>query len=471
MSEHEPVLLEYRPQRRLLGGYREVLVPTDPGSPALPRRWSSRRLPGQRRSPWTVVLPLVAAVLLGLAAGVAPAPVAGLLVAAGVAVGLLLRLEWAAMVVVAASVFEDYLGQVEPRITKLLALVLAVSWVIWRCSGRKRPTAPNPVLAAALAFTMVIALATAFHNNGDAGQHVVVRYVGFLVVLLVLADALRDRLTPTRLARVYVAACAAAALCGIATFALGDDRRVGGPIGDPNDLAFFLLPAVALGPAVRGAGPQRRLWDVATVVVVVGIAGTLSRGALVGLAGMLVVALVTGMVRARVLAGLMAAVSLAVVVVVMTLPGLVSVSLQQKGVVADQNVSERLDLWSAAAQMTIEHPVIGMGPGAFSLEHQDYTTGLPDDVNHPLDVAHNTWLEVSSELGLVGLAAFVAVLGLAFAEAWRGWRRRGDPVGAAVCAALVGTALAATFVTEQYYLPFWLLAALAVGVGHRGRAR
>ena len=274
---------------------------------------------------------------------------------------------------------------------------------------------------------------------------------------------------PQRLARAYVAACAAAALCGIATFAVGGDRRVGGPIGDPNDLAFFLIPAVALGPAVRG-GRHPRLWDLATVVVVVGIAGTLSRGALVGLVVMLLVVLVTGMVRARVVVGLVAAVVTAVLLVVVTLPGLVSVSLQQKGVVADQNVSERLGLWRAAAQMTVEHPVLGLGPGAFSLEHDEFTTNLPDDVNHPLDVAHNTWLEVSSELGLVGLAAFVAVLVLAFAGAWRAWKQRGDPVGAAVCAGLVGTAVAATFVTEQYYLPFWLLAALAVGVSSPPKA-
>ena len=69
---------------------------------------------------------------------------------------------------------------------------------------------------------------------------------------------------------------------------------------------------------------------------------------------------------------------------------------------------------------------------------------------------------------MLGLLAFVAMLAVAFAQAWSVWRRRRDPVAAAVCAGLVGTAAAATFVTEQYYLPMWLLCALAVGVARPG---
>ncbi|WP_395692771.1 O-antigen ligase family protein [Nocardioides sp.] len=435
---------------------------------ALPRPPDrSRSGPGRA---WSAVLPVGAGVVLGLAAGVVPGPLALAMVAAAVTAGLLLHLEWAAMAVVGAALFDDYLMAVDPRISKLLAAVLVVSWVVWRCSTRRQVAGGSRVRLAALAFAGVLAAAAVVHNNGDAGLAVALRYAGFLGVFLVLSDVLRDRLSPRQVARWYVVACVAASLCGLATFALAQDRRVGGPIGDPNDLAFFLLPAVALAPAVRGEGRGRRFWDAGALVVVVAIVGTLSRGALVGLAGMLLLVLLSGMVRARVLAGLCAAASVAVLVVVVALPGLVSVSLHQKGVVADQNVSERLDLWAAAGRMTVEHPLLGLGPGAFALHHQDYSTALPDDVNHPLDVAHNTWLEAASELGLAGLTAFVAVLVLAFVEAWGAWRRRGDPVAAAVCAALVGTTLAATFVSEQYYLPFWLLAALAVGVGARSRS-
>jgi putative inorganic carbon (HCO3(-)) transporter len=353
---------------------------------------------------------------------------------------------------------------VHPSAEKGIGLLLVAAWLVRRCRGRLHSARRSAVLESTIAFAVAILVATVVHNNGSAGLEVVLRYAGFLVVLLVVADVLRAGLEVDRVARVYVLACAAAAVCGLLTFGAGLDRRVGGPIGDPNDFAFFLLPAVAMGLAVRTTVVRRWPWDLATLLIVVAVLGTLSRGALLGLVAMAVLALAARMVRLRTAFGMGVVVGAVLLVVAVAVPGMVSTSIEQKGVVADQNVSERLELWSAAARMTLEHPVLGMGPGAFSLHHDEYT-GLPDDIGHNLDVAHNTWLEITSELGLVGLAAFLAILVTAWATAWSAWRRRADPHAAAVVVALVGAAVAATFVTEQYYLPLWLLFALAAGVG------
>ena len=425
--------------------------------------------PVRAHTGWTVLLPLAVASVLGLAAGFASTSVLTAGVAAAVVLAIILKLEWAALLVVGASVFEDYLVGVDPRLVKVLGALLVVAWVVRRCSGRLHGDSRSPVLVAALAFGVVLLVATLVHNNGDSGTAVVVRYAGFLGVLVVLADAVRGPLRPERLARVYVGACAVAAACGLLGYALGSDPRVGGPIEDPNDFAFFLIAAVPLALGLRRDAGRRWLYDAAAVVLVVAAIGTLSRGALLGLGAMALVALVARMVRLRAAAGLAIGVAGALVLAVAFFPGLVEVSLDQKEHVADQNVTERLDLWSEASRMTLERPVLGMGPGAFSLHHDQFSTALPDDVNHPLDVAHNTWLEISSELGVLGLVTFLLMLGTAFTQAWAGWRRARDPLSAGVAVALVGAAVAATFVTEQYYLPLWLLCALAVGVARRGR--
>lgn len=422
------------------------------------------------RTAWPLVLPVVVAVVAGIVVGYAT-PAAGLaLVGVAVLSAMVLRLEWAVLVVVATSVFEDYLALIHPSAVKAIGVLLVLAWVVRRCAGRLHEARRrSAVLEAAVVFAIAVLVATAVHNNGTTGLEVVLRYAGFLVALVVIADVLRAGLTVERVARVYVAACAVAAGCGLLAFGVGADRRVGGPIGDPNDLAFFLLPAIALGLAVRRTGRRTWPWDLAVVLVVVAVLGTLSRGAVAGLIAMAVLALGARIVRLRTAVGLVVCVAAAVLAVLAVVPGLVTTSLEQKGVVADQNVSERLDLWAAAAEMTVEHPVVGMGPGAFALHHDEYTTSLPEDVNHPLDVAHNTWLELSSELGVLGLFAFAAILVTAFATAWGAWRRRRDPLAAAIAVSLVGASVAATFVTEQYYLPFWLLAALAVGVGEDRR--
>ncbi len=418
-----------------------------------------------RSAAWTLVVPVVAAVLLGVAVGYATPAVALVLLVAAVLAAMVLRLEWAVLLVVASAVFEDYLARVDPSAVKALGLLVVLAWVVRRCAGPIHDGRRSAVLEAAAAFAVALLVATVAHNNGSDGLEVVLRYAGFLVVLVVLADVLRGGLSPVRLARTYVAACAAAAVCGMLAFGAGADRRVGGPIGDPNDFAFFLLPAIALGLAVRGAGGRRWPWDLATLLVVVAVLGTLSRGALLGLLAMGALALAAGMVRLRTALGISVVAGVVVLAVLAVAPGLVATSLEQKGVVAGQNVSERLDLWAAAGRMTLESPVVGLGPGAFSQHHDEYTSALPEDVNHPLDVAHNTWLEVSSELGLVGLLAFVALLVVACGTAWTCWRRTREPLAAGTAAGLVGCAVAATFVTEQYYLPLWLLCALAVGVG------
>ncbi|MGB0100758.1 MAG: O-antigen ligase family protein [Nocardioides sp.] len=455
----ERVVLHYRPVRRLFGRSRLRLVDREP-EPDPPE-------PRVSRVPWSLLLLVAVAVLLGVLVGLAPAPVGLGLVGVVAVVAMLARLEWAALAVVATAVFEDYLALVSPAAIKALGILLVLAWVIRRCQGRIHDGRRSAVLTAALVFTATLLISTSVHNNGLPGLEVLARYGGFLAVLVVLADVVRAGLSADRVARVYVASCAVAAACGLVSYAVGVDRRVGGPIGDPNDFAFFLLPAIALGLGVRRTARRRWPWDLATVMVLVAVLGTFSRGAILGLVAMVVLAVGARMIRIRTAFGLAVLVAAGVLAVVATLPGLVATSIEQKGVVADQNVSERFELWSAATKMTLESPVVGLGPGAFALDHDDYTSGLPADVNHPLDVAHNTWLELSSELGVLGLLAFAALLVTAFGTAWSAWRRRHDPVAAATAVALVGTAVAATFVTEQYYLPLWLLCALAVGVGAR----
>ncbi|MCD4534497.1 O-antigen ligase family protein [Nocardioides sp. cx-169] len=418
-----------------------------------------------------VVVPaLTAAVVLGLAAGFAPREALLGLLLLGVVVTLLLRVDWAALVVVGTAVFEDYLTLVDPRAVKGLAALLVCSWLLRRCAGLRHRSDVSPVLVCALVFVGVLLAATVLHANGRTGLDILLRYAGFLAVLAVLTDCMRGGLAPARVARVYVVSCTLASVCGVLVYILGGDRRVGGPIEDPNDLAFFLLAALPLAFALRRTARRGWTYDLAAGLVLLALLGTLSRGALVGVAVMLFAALLMGLVRLRLALGFAALLGAGVLVVLAAFPQLVDTSLDQKGHVAGQNISERLDLWQSASAMTLESPVLGLGPGSFSLQHRDYADSLPRDVNHHLSVAHNTYLEISSETGLVGLTAFLAILVAAYAGARSRWRRTGDLLGAAVCVALLGTAAAAAFVTEQYFLPLWLLAALGAGLAPvRGR--
>lgn len=410
---------------------------------------------------------IVGALLLGLSAGLQPLPTLAVVVGGIVGLTLLLRLRWAALLLVGTAVFEDYLVVVDPRVVKLTAVVLIGAWLIERSAGPLRDRSHSATVIAALGLVIVLLLATVVHNNGAVGFAVLLRYAGFLAVLVVLIDTMRRGLSPGRVARVYVASCAIAAVLGIVGYFLGQDRRVGGPIADPNDFAFFLLAAVPLAVGLRRLGRRSWPWDLALLLLVLGVAGTLSRGAILGLLVMTVVALISGMIRLRVVLALGVLIGTALSLTAALFPHLVEVSLQQKEYIADQNVSQRFQLWEAASRMTLESPVLGLGPGSFSLYSRDYMRTVPIDPLHDLDVAHNTYLELSSELGVLGLAVFLTILGSAFLGGWSRWRRDGDELAGAVCVALAGSAAASAFLTEQYFLPLWLLCALGAALAVR----
>ena len=176
---------------------------------------------------------------------------------------------------------------------------------------------------------------------------------------------------------------------------------------------------------------------------------------------MLLVVLVTGMVRAGSLSGWSRPRRPSSWW--WSLPGLVSVSLQQQGVVADP---ERLQ---AARTVALRRPMTGgarcwvwaRAPSRWArrVHRQPARRRQPPARRRPQHLAGGLQRAQAGRPGGVRWPS----------SSWRSRGRgvpgssRGDPVGAAVCAGLVGTAVAATFVTEQYYLPFWLLAALARG--------
>ncbi len=417
---------------------------------------------------WPLVLvPALLAVAGGVAVGLAPELVGPVLVAGLALVVMLTRLEIALSVVVAASLFEDYLAVVDPRATKVLAALAVGSWLVRRSRGRLHRGPRTKALAAAGVLAVALLASTAVNGAPDGGA-VLVRWAGFLALLVVLVDTMRaGRLAPVTLARVYVGASAAAALAGILSYTLGLDRftdgldrRVAGPIGDPNDLAFFLLAALPLALVVRRPGWRPGVWDLATVLIAIALLGTFSRGALIGLVVMLVVAALARQISLQQLTGVLGSLLVLTALVVALFPDLVTESLTAKDAVADQNIAERLQLWEAAGEMTLDAPLLGHGPGSFGVEHERWLEQLPVSATSDLDVAHQTYLEVAAEVGVVGLAAFVALLVAGLRGAWRAWRRDGSPLASAVFSALVGTMTAAFFLSEQFFLPLWLLVAL-----------
>ena len=345
---------------------------------------------GVPRSRALLLVPALLAGVVGVVTGLEAWTMLVVALGAGLGAVLLLRLEWAVLVVVAASVFEDYLVLVTPWASKGLAVLLMASWLIRRSWGRLHDGPRSAVVLAAVGFFIVLLLATVVHNNGRPGarHRDPLRRVPRRARGARRHDARRAGPGAGR-PRLRVGLRRRVGLRPLA-FANGVDRRVVGPIADANDLAFFLVAAVPLALVLRARSSRPWLYDLALVLTLAAILGTLSRGALVGLGAMLVVAVVVRIITLRAAALILVSVVTAGAVLVGAFSDLIEVSLERKAAVADQNVSERLDLWNAAGAMARDSPLVGQGPGSYSLYHQDYVEELPIDVTHRLDVAHNT---------------------------------------------------------------------------------
>ena len=84
-------------------------------------------------------------------------------------------------------------------------------------------------------------------------------------------------------------------------------------------------------------------------------------------------------------------------------------------------VIERLAHWQAAFNMARERPLLGFGLGSYEVVYDDYRL---INWENALGHAHNLYLNMLAETGIVGLTAYLAFW---FAIFWLSWRARRHP--------------------------------------------
>ena len=86
---------------------------------------------------------------------------------------------------------------------------------------------------------------------------------------------------------------------------------------------------------------------------------------------------------------------------------------------ANYAIVERMAHWQAAWGMFSDHPWLGVGIGNYEPVYPAYA--LPG-WEEPLGHAHNYYLNIMAETGLVGLTAYLLLWGAAFLRAWKAVR-------------------------------------------------
>ena len=399
--------------------------------------------------------------------------------------------------------------------------LIEVAFALWAVLALLRPGygAPRSWLLVVLGAGLGVSLASAWSgvsverslwSDLERMQGVVDR-AHWCVLAVVLAAVLR---TP----REWRTLLAASTVAGTAMALLVLARAAGAPIlegmpephpprasatfGNPTYLGAYLLvhAVLAAGFAVRGwmraaapgAGASRAgaalAWSVAAALCAAGLTLAGSVGAFAG-AGAAAGAVALGFAWLASGRQRLAAVA-AVAVLAVGLAGLGARFLDAersatvevarsadrwpgRGAVAylgsvhldKPSVQSRLAAWEAGLEGFAERPLLGWGPGNFIAVFGRFASGH-GAFAEPHDQAHGKLVEVAATTGVAGLAAWVALWGLALAVLLRAVRAMDPPERALalfVAAALAGSLvqLQSLFDTVASTLPGTLLLALA----------
>jgi len=358
------------------------------------------------------------------------------------------------------------LGAANVGATELLIPLLLGFWLA-RMVAARRIVVPHAFLLLPICFFIVaILFSTLSASSFELSAKEIVKWLEVLGIYLFMAGTVDDRggrLTVWAL----LAAGSAEAMVGIYQFLrgigpegfvlFGRFMRAYGHFAQPNPFAGYLGLSIPLAYALTLRGLQMwRTWGVPKtprpgpsltqlVSYVVPVASFLlmlaamsmswSRGGWVGLAAAL---LVITVVRSR--RALFVAIAVGLLVAYLLLIGgaqYLPPALMQRvtgflpylgGIdvssveVTDANwaIVERMAHWQAALAMFSDHPWLGVGIGNYAVAYPQYALGRWRD---PLGHAHNYYLNIAAEAGVIGLGAYIILVVACFAQAWRVMQR------------------------------------------------
>jgi O-antigen ligase len=202
-------------------------------------------------------------------------------------------------------------------------------------------------------------------------------------------------------------------------------QRFGYPLDHPNTAGYLLAMSLPLGMFVATAstGWWRGLSMVSCASQMFALVLTFSRGAWFGWSAAMLY-LAVALRRWKYLTALMVVAASGILVSPSLQDRLASVTRPRD----DLAIRERLQRLTSAFQLGMDHPILGVGYGRGRLKEslRPYLKGtiLEDS---PVLHTHNVYVELFAETGLVGLLAYLWLLGHTLLRLRRASRRRDGP--------------------------------------------
>jgi O-antigen ligase len=379
---------------------------------------------------------------------------------------------------------QDYPELVDSFGLPLQPIMLLIAAAFWLFSPRKDFDAPQyPVL---LAFFLVLMVSHIFNGWLGGALEQFGKFAPVLLAFVVFANGLDRRERILKVMAAFALSAAVLSLHGIEQkqtgigwtgIELSQGTRIQyvGIFNDPNDLGMLFVACVPMAVYLSGRGGlmglRRLFWLAVAGVLVYGVYLTDSRGSLLAL--LAVMGVYVWQKRGMFVAGALGAMAVGVL---LALPSRFNEIDPEEA-----SAQGRVDSWYEGMQMFQQHPLFGVGPDMYS----DY---------HHL-TAHNSFVLVLAETGIIGFTLWLALVLYCFRMMWAGSRPLGDlewertaalegdgdaetalaeldaleadliegrAIAMTLLLSLIGFFVSAFFLSRSYVIVLYLLAALVV---------
>jgi O-antigen ligase len=230
-------------------------------------------------------------------------------------------------------------------------------------------------------------------------------------------------------------------------------------VDDPNSFAIKLVPLVAFSYILIKTEKSIALRVISFLLfgsIATAIILTFSRG---GMLALFMVLLLISLVEIKSKRTIFIIASFMLFVLLMIPEEIFFFRFQRM----DVSIIQRLKLLKGGLNMFFDHPFLGVGVGNFVTHIKDYSNIIV------ALVAHNSYLHIAAELGIIGLILFISIFAITIKNLWECWKHllKSDktknyyyPLG--ILIALSGFMVHSLFLSEQYNIVLFIIVALTV---------
>ncbi|HEV2126138.1 MAG TPA: O-antigen ligase family protein, partial [Chloroflexota bacterium] len=367
------------------------------------------------------------------------------------------------------------INEVSVSITEGVVALLILGWVTQVIAGRARPPKMWPLLAIVGALLVSFSLTVLVATNLSMVAKELLKWIELAAVFLIgtsLIETPQHRRTlllwllGAGVSQAVVGLVQAVGRIGPGHFLIGEVlMRAYGTFEQPNPFGGYMGLSVPLATSLAlfglPPGRGRRLAQTAAILTGAALLITLSRGAWVAQsAALLLVFLVSSQQARRVIATATVAGVVTVAALWPVLPAeirdraasvvlsAVDIGAARQATVTPENwaVLERVSQWSAGLDMFLSNPVLGVGIGNYNAAYDDYRLEQwPVALGH----AHNHYLTIAAEAGMLGLLTYLAFWFVAFRTGIRAYRVSPDAFSRALVVGILGALTA--FATHNLF--------------------